>query len=617
MQKFKASRVILPFLPAVVIFVMLYTNAAITHASIPVMKSSVLDLAGWDLKKTGAFHLMGEWEFYWGRLVSNSEIEGGKEKFVLIEAPGIWNDFEIGGQALPAFGKATYRAHVIHVPKGEHFAVRIQNQASTYRLYIDDKLLAENGSFGDNAGAPVYKYRPQFSEFTSDKDNFDIILQVSNDAYAVGGMWEPVMFGLYEPMSGVNYAIKIFDYFSIGSLIVMCFFFAIMFLIIRKEKEMLILCGMGLAVLLRILEYGDVIVSHILSDMPIAGFGWIDYLSQIWIQFFLLYFVYSVYPTLVSKWPIRILLIYSVCASGFVLLFPFEVVVSTYMIMSLILLMIITAVVYYMARGAMEGRTGARSLLMAMSFILFSTLYEFFIDDLSIGYFMIDSWSLDFTILFLVQCTIVARRYNEALHLEMGLLKNQIRPHFIHNALATIISISRKDAEYSRELLMDFSSYLRGCYDYEGEDLISIEQELDFVRAYVALEQARFGDKLKVEYQIEASNFLLPPLILQPLVENAFVHGLREKEDGGTVVVYAVRRKGNTVRIGVRDNGVGMHNRPKENPERRGIGCGNINRRLSKLYHTSLVYTVPEGGGCEVYMDIPYQEAIRDEDNGY
>ena len=93
-------------------------------------------------------------------------------------------------------------------------------------------------------------------------------------------------------------------------------------------------------------------------------------------------------------------------------------------------------------------------------------------------------------------------------------------------------------------------------------------------------------------------------------MENAFVHGLREKEGGGTVQVYAVRTKGGKVRIGMRDNGVGMGAKAKK-PERQGISIENINRRLSTLYRTQLVYSVPEGGGCEVYMEIPSKEAAR------
>jgi len=187
-------------------------------------------------------------------------------------------------------------------------------------------------------------------------------------------------------------------------------------------------------------------------------------------------------------------------------------------------------------------------------------------------------------------------------------LKEQIRPHFIHNALAAIISTSRQDPDRSRELLMDFSDYLRGRYDYTSVDFISIEQELELVRAYAALEQARFGDRFRLEYQLDVQRFLLPPLILQPLVENALVHGLRNKEEGGTVLVYT-RWNNKMVRIGVKDDGVGLHCQSDREQVRSGIGIANINRRLEKFYGTRLNYHVPSKGGCEVYLEIPYKEA--------
>lgn len=615
--KSKVGRILIPLLPALVILVLLHVNAVIFQSSVPAVREGVFDLSQHGQNQLESFNLNGQWEFYWDRTLSVQEIRNGQEQFVLVEAPGQWTDLTMDGQELPAFGKATYRVRVVGAPVGERLAVRIQNQASAYRLYIDDRLLAANGNLGDTADAPISGYRPQFAEFTCQKGDFDLVLQVSNDAYAVGGMWEPIRFGTFVSMSRVDDEIKIVEYLTIGSLFIMCFVLLLMFIIIRKEKEMLILCGIGFCVLLHLSECGDVIISYLLPGMPIAGFGWIDYLSQGWIQFFLLYFLFSVYPSLVKRWMVLVLLVYSIGMTAFVLLAPFEVAASTYQIMTVILLLVLLINVIYTARAALAGSIGGRSLLAAMALILFTMLYDALSADLSLAVFFVDGWALCFTVLFLVQFTIVARRYKEAQRIEMGLLKSQIRPHFVHNALATIISISRKDSERSRELLMDFSSYLRGCYDYEGDDLIPLEEELDFVRAYVALEQARFGEKLKVAYQIEVEDILVPPLILQPLVENAFVHGLREKEDGGTVTVYALRQRSGIVRLGVSDDGVGLQAQRRKNEERQGIGTANINRRLARLYHTRLVYTVPEGGGCEVYMEIPIMEVSGDEGYAY
>lgn len=612
----KTGRILFPLLPALMVIVLVHAYNVLLQPSFPVVREGVLDLSERRQDNLGAFKLNGQWEFYWDRTLSAQEIQSGQEQFILVEAPGEWTDLSINGQKLPAFGKATYRIRVIGAPVGERLAVRIQNQASAYRLYLDERLLIANGNFGDSADAPISQYRPQFAEFTCEKGGFDLILQVSNHAYAVGGMWEPVRFGTLASMSRIDDNIKIVEYLTIGSLLIMCFVLLLIFLIVRKEKEMLILCGIGFCVLLHLSEYGDVMAGCLWPAMPIAGFGWIDYLSQGWIQFFLLCFLYMVYPSLVKRWLVRVLLMYSIAMTAFVLLTPFEVAAGTYQIMTLILLLVLMLNVVYTARAAYAGFTGGRSLLAAMALLLFTMLYDALSADLSFEVFFMDSWALCFTVLFLVQFTIVARRYKEAQRIEMGLLKSQIRPHFVHNALATIISISRKDSDRSRELLLDFSSYLRGCYDYEGDDLIPLEEELDFVRAYTALEQARFGEKLKVKYQIEVNDILVPPLVLQPLVENAFIHGLREKEEGGTVTVYALC-KGSVVRLGVRDDGVGFQPERSINEGRQGIGIANINRRLARLYHTRLFYIVPEDGGCEVYMEIPIMGVSSDEGYAY
>jgi sensor histidine kinase YesM len=398
--------------------------------------------------------------------------------------------------------------------------------------------------------------------------------------------------------------------FFFGSLIFACLFFLLFFAVQRREKETLVLAGIGVLVIFRLMICGDMLATYIFPNLPISGFGWIDYLSLLWIQFLLLYFVYRAYAGLVGRWQMITLLVYSCVVSLFVVLFPFKIVAGAYNVLNIILLLVMGLVVIHLARAAYRGRAGAPALLGALALILFLVFYGILVDDYSLAHYLINNSALDFTLLFFVYCVIVAQRYGSTQKMAINLLKGQIHPHFIHNALATIISISRKDSERARELLIDFSSYLRGCYDYENDELIPLDQELEFIRAYVALEQARFGDKLKAEYRIEVEDILLPPLILQPLVENAFVHGLREKDDGGTVLIYTTRTKNGKVRIGTRDNGIGNNKKAGE-PGRQGIGIENINRRLSRLYRTQLVFSAPEGGGCEVYMEIPFKEAAH------
>jgi two-component system, LytTR family, sensor kinase len=610
MRKIKASRVLLPILAALAIVIVLSVNCTVSSSAAPHAGSGVLDLSSWSGGANRAFQLTGQWEFYWDRLLNDTQIKSGKEKFDFVNTFDGWN--YDAGSGLPAVGKATYRLHVTGAVPGTEYGVYIQNEASVYRLYIDDKLIAGNGSLGDSAEAPMSEYSPQLASFAPDSESFDVILQISNNAYAVGGMWKPVMFGTYQEVSFIYNMISFTGNFFTGGLIVISLFFLIFFTAEKRSKEVLALAGIGAMLVIYLLVRGNMPATYLFTSAPISDFMWIEYLSAMWMVFSLLYFAYTSYIMLVPKWQIIALLVFSAGVSLFVALFPFSTVVSAYMVLNYIWLFIIIVVAVHFARAAYKGLDGAPALFGAVMIIFSILCYGEFVSDSSIAFFFISNGAFEYMLLFFVQCFIIARRYRNTQKMEFALLKDQIHPHFIHNALATIISVSRKDTERSRELLMDFSSYLRGFYDYEGNELIPLDKELEFIKAYVALEQARFGDKLRAEYQIEAADVVIPPLILQPLVENAFVHGLREKEAGGTALVYAVKLKNDKIRIGVRDDGVGMGSAEKAS-ERQGIGIININRRLERLYRTQLVFTIPEGGGCEVYLEIPPSKTRRKE----
>lgn len=204
MKSGKPLRLVLYFLPAVIIITALLVNVQISGRNMPKVKNGILDLSGWNQEKNSAFHIEGEFAFYWNRLVTSADIRDGQVDFILVDAPDTWNNYEVGGKLPGGNGKATYAVHVVHAQEDVRYAVHVENMASVYRLYINDKLVAQNGSFGDRADAPVSEYRPQLASFMCTKDNFDIILQVSNEAYAVGGMWEPLLFGSDQSVTFID-----------------------------------------------------------------------------------------------------------------------------------------------------------------------------------------------------------------------------------------------------------------------------------------------------------------------------------------------------------------------------------------------------------------------------
>lgn len=205
------------------------------------------------------------------------------------------------------------------------------------------------------------------------------------------------------------------------------------------------------------------------------------------------------------------------------------------------------------------------------------------------------------------------RSGEELLRKELSFLQAQIKPHFVYNTLNAILSFSYTDHLRSRKLLQDFSTYLRYSFDFrEAGGLVALEQEETLLRAYVSIEQARFGDMLQVEIELEpeARSIRVPSLLLQPLVENAIRHGVMKREDGGLVRVRAWL-EAERLRVTVEDNGVGFEVSGPESQEaaasgeRRGIGLDNIRIRLGRLHGSGFAIESRPGVGTRIEIMIP------------
>ncbi|SHK21911.1 sensor histidine kinase [Tepidibacter formicigenes] len=172
---------------------------------------------------------------------------------------------------------------------------------------------------------------------------------------------------------------------------------------------------------------------------------------------------------------------------------------------------------------------------------------------------------------------------------EIKALQAQINPHFLFNALNTIVSFVRINPNKARELIINLSTYLRHNLEI-GEEFIDINKELDQVKAYIEIEKARFGDKLNVIYDIQEDiNIKIPNLIIQPLVENSIKHGILKGEGKGTVKIKIIKIENNKVKISIEDDGIGIsqdiiRNIYKGNIRENKIGLSNVHNRLKLIY---------------------------------
>ncbi|MEJ8303532.1 ATP-binding response regulator [Saccharibacillus sacchari] len=197
---------------------------------------------------------------------------------------------------------------------------------------------------------------------------------------------------------------------------------------------------------------------------------------------------------------------------------------------------------------------------------------------------------------------------------EISFLRSQINPHFLYNALNAIAELCVDAPDQAEQLILQLSSYLRRSVHFKHLDsLTSLHNELELIHAYVAIEQARFGSRLEVSIEVDDDverGMNLPPLTLQPLIENSIRHGLMSRISGGRVTLSIRNLNENETRFTIEDNGSGMTQQRIEEvlgsvDGVRGVGLWNISSRLKLLYDRQLLLESTDGAGTRITFDLP------------
>ena len=211
----------------------------------------------------------------------------------------------------------------------------------------------------------------------------------------------------------------------------------------------------------------------------------------------------------------------------------------------------------------------------------------------------------------MAQARAVARAQALAYDAQLRMLHYQINPHFLFNTLNAISTlVLEKRNEAAESMILKLAGFLRYSLDRQPTALANLTAELEAQRKYLEIEQTRFDDKLKVQFDIEPGleHAKLPSLILQPILENAIKYAITPTVDGGSINVSA-RRDEDVLRIVVEDDGPGL---PGEEllPRRRGVGLANIRERLELIYgqRAGLIARNREPHGCRIELYLPLEE---------
>ncbi len=185
---------------------------------------------------------------------------------------------------------------------------------------------------------------------------------------------------------------------------------------------------------------------------------------------------------------------------------------------------------------------------------------------------------------------------NAALKSELAAIKAQLNPHFLYNIFNTISASVPPENEKTRHMIAELSDLFRYQLKASQVEMVPLREEIDFVRKYLDLEKERFQERLEIDIDVDDAilNDMVPPMLIQPLVENSIKHGLASLIKGGKITISVHKKKGKLA-FEITDSGIGIEN--KDASFEKGIGLTNTRLRLEKMYHSNLILSdnVPQG----------------------
>lgn len=581
----------------------------------PLAEKGIIDLNGWDLQTDGIVKLNGEWEFYWNKLFDpyqlNEQIINEKVSFAGV--PGLWNVVKADVGHLPDEGCATYRLLVKTGSISNSIAINVKYFISACRIWVDNKMVYEAGRVGDKSNISTGRFNPQIIIIKPDSNQFYITVQISNFGYANGGFVSGIELGdaltIVNQKNTRSYA----DMFLFGSILLMGLYHLALFCLRRKEYYTLYFSILCFLVSIRILVMGEMLLYEFLPEVPLYFLLKLSATTlSIGLPLFVMY-LYSFFPEDTPVWFVRLSQ-----ATGF--FFTMTTIIFENNLRDLFLppfqicsVFIILIILVILARAVYRKRDASLVIFIAtLSFALIvinDTLHGY--GKINTGFYI----PIGQVLFIFVQSFMLFRKLvnqeEKLIKSELRMLQAQIKPHFLFNALNTIIYVCRSSPEKAIGLLLNLSDYLRCGFSFKNdEEFVDFETEILHVKSYLEIEMARFSGKLKVILDNDSNiDCKVPAFIIQPFVENAVKHGIFPMNEGGTVKLSS-KQQNNILSIIIEDDGAGMTEEKlysiiNGTDKNAGIGVSNVKNRIKRIYNRDIEMKSEIRKGTTVRLTIP------------
>jgi sensor histidine kinase YesM len=556
--------------------------------------------------------LNGNWEVYQNQLIGTDNLNINDLDFGYVKLP------YINPTNSTKYGYVSYRAVIKNVPHGESLIITLDSVQGGYAIYLNRVLILSNDQI--KKGPEKISLEDELTLYTNNQDELEIIIEVSNYDYDFTGLIKAPIISSLKSFRKHFLSNILFKVFIIGAL-----FFAIMYLLfvigIRNNEKssiyfsLVIVCG-----LISLILYRSTYSFYLENIFNIYG-SWITYLhhiSNFMATIFLLMAIRTYYNIRKSKIVNSLMLILTILIALLPFAFNIRNFLSNILFFNILNIFNILCILLLSLKHVKKNTLNIYiSIIIAL--ILLGGIYDALIveniipyaEKISNGVFLLCIFLYSLIISFKQEIKLsnveeIILLNNKIRDTEFTFLNTQIQSHFIYNTLNSIQALCNTNPAKASELIEDFSMYLRTRLEFNKMPmLIDIEDELENIRTYLNIEKERFGNRVNYVYDLKCGDFKIPPLTVQPLVENSVKHGISKKKGGGTLTI-ATRQDDKFIYIVVSDNGLGFD--PKLLNEKQRVGTQNIRHRLDLHLDATLTIDSKPNEGTISIIRIPKKE---------
>lgn len=598
------------------------SDASFRNSGIPRVQDATLDLAGYDDYDV-VIPLDGAWEFYWDAWIVTDGMQDARPD-ALIELPRSWEGLEVDGKQLPASGIASYKLTVKNCPSDLGYIVRVPDSQTTYRVFVDGDLVLSGGYMSKDIDEIEVRSEVRskaIGEFQP--KTCDVVVEVA--CGYTGGLY---MAPQLEEVRNAAVNPTLVSYVQSGVVVGLLVYIAAFGIIAAfrgssfRADSLLFLCVILLIMVLTGTE--------LMRLRAVKAIG--AHFEYVWLIQALMFALLPACLYLCSRHlfgyrvgsrGIRALVVATTTMVAAALVLSVSPRPWHYVVLDAACVAACLAVVAFSLSRAWRG-SDADALLFAgastvlLSSLLVDALYRagFFVINVS---YLLGACTIFYaTLMFAVFVKRMVAQERQAFELEqvryqlkeaeVSLMLSQIRPHFLYNTLTAVMALIPTDPKLAQHALVKFSQYLRANIDaVTNVRMIPFSQELDHIKTYLDIEKLRFDDRLRVEFDVRASDFFVPQLSIQPLVENAVKHGVCKSADGGCVVLSTWTQE-DAWCVQVVDDGAGFDASALDLESEGSAGIRNVMYRLEAECDAKVRFESAPGQGCAVTVTLPKGE---------